>query len=346
MRGVALLALALALAACGGRVDEGRGYTASFRPPIPGGSSASADCALEEEEVQGFAVDRDALWRVMKDCRQSRAGLLVVREDRATGERRLVADYAQGSPPVMLAGDALILGDKDAIHPIRTDTGESDDLAMRPMRLASDGPFTYVAVDGGTSATRYAILRVGSQGEAETVGTIAGAFQMHELAGFGGQAFVSLWTVCTGAESSCAALYRVDGSGLSQVAAWPVTDLGARLGPLAIDDTRAVTTVNGDLVEAKAGGEAKVVASLGASMIVASLALGSRDRTYACLVPAGEVTTGRVVEVDGEHVRELASSPCARVLWSEGELFWEEPTARDRYGDTVIARKIGRAKTD
>lgn len=343
------LALGLAcVAACGGRKDEdGIRFGEHARPPT-GGALDSPACVAEEEEVQGFAVDDAAIWRVLRDCRSRAAGLLVVREDRATGERRVVAEHVSGSAPVTLAGGAIVIGDRDAVQRVQLASGEVDELATKAQRQESDGASTWVSVDGGTSGARYAILRVGASGPVETVGTIASAFQMHALAASGGRAFVTLWSVCTGAEASCAAVYGVGGGGATKIADWPVASLGARLGPLAVDGARFLTSVGGELVEADAAGKVRTVGTFDPSFAVASLALGSRGRAFACLVPAeAEPSGSRVVEIDaGGGVREIAATACAKVAWSGGELFWERPSTRERYGVAIVTNTIGRARTD
>lgn len=349
--GSALALLALAwVAACGGRVDDDGIRFGEYARPPTGATIDSPECIREAEEVQGFAVDEGAIWRVLRDCRRRSAGLLVVREDRATGERRVVAERVPGSSPVTLAGGALVVGDREAVHRVALSSGDVDELTMRAQLQGSDGAATFVSVDGGASGARYAILRIGASGAAETVGTIPSAFQMHALAASGGRAVVSLWSVCAGAEVSCAAVYEVDAVGAKKIADWPIASFGARLGPLAVDSAsgRYVTSVSGDVVEADRRGRVRTVATVDPSFIVASIALGSRGRAFACLVPTeAELTGSRVVEIDAAGtVREISASPCAEVAWSNGELFWGQPSMRERYGAPIVTYAIGRASVD
>lgn len=332
---------ALGLVSCGGRVEP-----LSDVPARPGHAASPGDatCALTDDEVLGFAVDDGAIWRVQLDCRPSESGLVVVREDRATAERAIVAEGVWGAPPVTLAGRALVLRDRRKLLRVRTDTGAVDALAIRPQLVATDGDATYVAVDGA-SESRYALLRVGAEGEATTVGTVPATFQMQAVAASRGVVFATLWSVCSGA-SSCAGLYAIGPSGAEKLADWPVADLGASLGPLATTHDRAVTAVGSSIAEAS-GGSVRTITKLEDGSVVGSIALGANGSTYVCVAPKDASGVGRIVGIAADGaVRDLATGSCGQMVWSKGELFWNTPIVRERYGLTLTVSSIGRLRTD
>jgi hypothetical protein len=338
---VLALAIASASAACGGLV-EGEAVTITVPPRATEATDDS--CVLREEEVLGFAVDEVAIWRVQRDCRPGKGGSVVVREDRATGARAIAAERVWGSVPVLLAGDAIVLRDTDRLRRVSTKAGASDEITIRPQHLASDGDAAYATISGGTAESRYAVLRIGPSGDPETVGGVPAVFQMQALAASKGQAFATLWSVCDGA-SSCAGLYSVGPAGTTKLAAWPVTDLGVAIGPLAVRGDRAVTSAGAAIVEA-AGGAVRTLASIDVGASVVSIALGDGGKTFACLAPVDKEGAQRVVEVKDGALVELASGACGTLTWSAGELFWEQPEKRQRYGVTLVVSTIGRRRTD
>ena len=338
---VLALAITSASAACGGLVE---GEAVTITVPPRGTQVADDSCVLGDDEVQGFAVDDAAIWRLQRDCRAGKGGSVVVREDRTTGARAIVADHVWGSVPVLLAGDAVVVRDTDRLRRVSTTTGASDEIAIRPQHLASDGAAAYATISGGTAESRYAVLRIGASGDPETVGGVPAVYQMQALAASKGETFATLWSVCDGA-SSCAGLFSVGPSGATKLAAWPVTDVGVSIGPLAVRGDRAVTSVDGAIVEA-ARGAVRTIGTIDGGARVVSIALGDSGRTFACLAPLDDEAPQRVVEVKDGAIAELASGACGALTWSAGELFWEKPENRQRYGVTLVVSTIGRRRTD